>query len=465
MRILEETYDELEPKSRPRRFGFDWPFLRMRLNQVIVFLLIVSGALILLLMMRLQLFRYWSEFLNSSPLLKFASWPLLISLIGIITALALQTILWLRYKPETLNGEGKDADWPAVSVIVAALNEEAFIESSLDSIFAGNYPQDKLEVICVNDGSTDGTAARLERAKEKFGDRLKVIHFRKNQGKRKALCVGYKMAKGEVIVTIDADSKAGRNAVRNLVVPLILDERTGAVAGRIAVLNEKANFLTRMLAVRYSISFDFGRAYQSVFGTVVSCSGSLMAVRRSLFGSVMGDFLGQTFRGAPVTHGEDRALTTLVLRAGYEVKYQSNAVVYTAVPTRIGQMNKMYLRWTRSYVRETVFLARFIFSRKRRTRHRILPVIDFVFLNFLHPFHLLAIGVIVYAFVIDPISLVRHLVFIVILAFILSLYYLRTNRSWAFLYGIPYAIIAAFFQWWIVPFSLLTMKDRSWVTR
>jgi hyaluronan synthase len=465
MRPLEKTYDDLEPKSRPRRFGFDWPFLRMRLNQVIAFLLIGSCALILLLMMRLQLFRYWSEFLNSSKYLKFASWPLLISLIGIISALALQTILWFRYKPETLNGEGKDADWPAVSVIVAALNEEAFIESSLDAIFAGNYPADRLEVICVNDGSTDRTAECLERAKEKYGDRLKVVYFKKNLGKRKALYVGCKLAKGAVIVTIDADSKAGRNAVRNLVVPLVRDERCGAVAGRIAVLNEKANFLTRMLAVRYSISFDFGRAYQSVFGTVVSCSGSLMAVRRSLFGSVMKDFLGQTFRGLPVTHGEDRALTTLVLRAGYEVKYQSNSVVYTAVPTRIGQMNRMYLRWTRSYVRETVFLARFIFSRKRRTRHRILPVIDFVFLNFLHPFHLLAIGVIVYAFVIDPISLVRHLIFIVILAFVLSLYYLRTNRSWAFLYGIPYAIIAVFFLWWIVPFSLLTVKNQSWVTR
>ena len=465
MRPLEETYDDLEAKSPPREFGLNWPFLRKRLNQLIALLLIASGALMLLLMMKLQLFRYWSEFLHSSPILKFASWPLLISIIGIIAALALQTILWFRYRAETLNGEQKDTDWPAVSVVVAALNEEAFIESSIESIFAGNYPTEKLEVICVNDGSTDGTEECLERAKGKYGDRLKVVQFKKNQGKRKALYVGYKLAKGEIIVTVDADSKAGRNAVRNLVVPLIMDEKTGAVAGRIAVLNEKANFLTRMLAVRYSISFDFGRAYQSVFGTVVSCSGALMAVRRSLFGSVMKDFLGQTFRGIPVTHGEDRALTTLVLRAGYEVKYQSNAVVYTAVPTRIGELNKMYLRWTRSYVREAVFLARFIFSRNRKARHKILPVIDFVFLNFLPPFHLLAIGVIVYAFIVDPISLVRHLVFIVILAFILSLYYLRTNRSWAFLYGIPYAIIAAFFQWWIVPFSLLTMKDQSWMTR
>lgn len=462
---LEETYDDLEAKSPPLKFGLNKAYLRYRLNQLIFLLLIGSCALILLLMMKLQLFQYWSEFLRSSPFLRAASWPLLVSIVGIILGLALQTILWFRYKAETLNGERKDEDWPSVSVVVSAFNEEASVESALDSVFEGTYPAGKLEVVCINDGSGDGTAESLRRAKEKYGDRLKVIQFGKNLGKRKAMYVGYKIARGEILVTVDADSKVGRNSIRNLVVPLILDWKTGAVAGRIAVLNEKANFLTRMLAVRYSISFDFGRAYQSVFGTVVSCSGALMAVRRSLFGSVMKDFLGQTFRGVPVTHGEDRTLTTLVLRAGYEVKYQSNAIVYTIVPTKWRQMDKMYLRWTRSYVRETAFLAKFIFSHKRRARHRILPVIDFVFLNFLHPFHLFAVGVIAYAFIVDPASLVRHLIFIIILAFILSLYYLRTNRSWAFLYGIPYAIIAAFVQWWIVPVSLLTAKDQSWMTR
>jgi len=462
---IEETYDDLEVKSRPLKFGLNKAYLRYRLNQLIFLLIIGSSALILLLMMKLQLFRYWTEFLRSSPFLRFMSWPMLISVVGIVLGLSLQTILWFRYKQESVAGEGQDFPWPAVSVVVAALNEEATVEGALDSIFEGAYPKDKLEVICVNDGSRDGTAERLRRAKEKYGGRLKVVHFKKNQGKRKALYVGYKLAKGEIIATVDADSRVGRNAIRNLVLPLIRDERCGAVGGRIAVLNEKANFLTRMLAVRYSISFDFGRAYQSVFGTVVSCSGALMAVRRSVFGSVMKDFLGQTFRGVPVRQGEDRALTTLVLRAGCEVKYQSNAVVYTTAPTNWRQMNKMYLRWTRSYVRETVFLAQFIFSRRRKARHKILPVIDFVFLNFLPPFHLLAIGIILYAFIIDPASLLRHLVFIALLAFILSLYYLRTNRSWAFLYGIPYALIAAFLQWWIVPVSLLTMKNQSWETR
>jgi len=465
MTPIDETYDDLEAKGPALKFGLNKAYLRYRLNQLIFLLIIGSCALIVLLMMKLQLFHYWSEFLHSSRFLRFMSLPMLVSVVGIVLGLSLQTILWFRYRQESISGEGGDFPWPRVSVIVAALNEEASVECALDSIFEGAYPKDKLEVICVNDGSTDGTAERLSRAREKWGGRLRVVHFRKNQGKRKALYVGYKLAKGEVVATVDADSKIGKNAVRNLVLPLVRDERCGAVAGRIAVLNEKANFLTRMLAVRYSISFDFGRAYQSVFGTVVSCSGALMAVRRSVFGSVMKDFLGQTFRSVPVRHGEDRALTTLVLRAGYEVKYQSNAVVYTTAPTNWRQMNKMYLRWTRSYVRETVFLARFIFSRRRKARHRILPVIDFVFLNFLHPFHLIAIGVIFYAFVVDPVSLVRHLVFIVLFAFILSLYYLRTNRSWAFLYGIPYALIAAFLQWWIVPVSLLTMKNQSWETR
>jgi hyaluronan synthase len=273
-----------------------------------------------------------------------------------------------------------------------------------------------------------------------------------------------KKSRGDIIVTLDGDSKIGRSAIRNIVIPLLNEPETGAVSGRVAVLNETENFLTRMLSVRYSISFDFGRAYQSTYGTVVCCPGALTAYRKSLLKGFVHEFLSQKFLNAPCTHGEDRALTTLILRSGSMVKYQSNAVVYTTVPAKFGKMNKMYLRWTRSYVRESVFLGRFIFSGYRRKR-RILPIIDFLFLNFLHPFHLFSLGVIAYSFAINPLFMVRHLAFLVITSFILSLYYLRTNRSLAFLYGIPYGLITAFFLWWIVPFSVLTMKNQSWLTR
>jgi hyaluronan synthase len=462
--MWEETFDELDMESQPRSFIFNLPVLKERIDSFIVFLIIISSALILIVSIKFRLFDYWLEFLQSTKFLRLATYPLLVSAASVVLALMLQTILWLRYKPQVLEEEGQDVEWPFVSVVMSALNEEELIGKSIDSIFSSNYPQEKLELICVNDGSTDMTYYYMMRAKQKYGDRIRVVNFRKNLGKRKALYVGLKKSKGDIIVTFDGDSKIGRNAIRNLLIPLLKDPETGAVSGRVAVLNETENFLTRMLSVRYSISFDFGRAYQSTYGTVVCCPGALTAYRKSLLKGFVHEFLNQKFLNAPCTHGEDRALTTLILRSGHLVKYQSNAVVYTTAPAKFGKMNLMYLRWTRSYVRESVFLARFIFSRYRK-KHRILPVIDFIFLNFLHPFHLFSLGIVVYSFAVNPLFMVRHLAFLVISSFILSLYYLRTNKSMAFLYGIPYGLITAFFLWWIVPFSVLTMKNQSWLTR
>jgi hyaluronan synthase len=345
-----------------------------------------------------------------------------------------------------------------------ALNEEELVEKSIDSIFACNYPHEKLEVICINDGSTDLTYFHMMRAKLRYRDRLRVINFRQNLGKRKALYSGLKKSRGEIIVTVDTDSKVGRSAIRNLVVPLIKDEKTGAVAGRVAVLNEKQNFLTRMLSIRYSISFNFGRAYQSVYGAVFCCPGALTAYRKTILKGFIQKWVNQKFLNIPCTYGEDRALTTQILKAGYMTRFQSNALVYTKAPSKFVQMNKMYLRWTRSYIRESILFSRFMFS-KYRKKHRILPLLDFFFLNMLHPFHMFSFGIVIYSFFIHPLFILRHFAFLVISSFLLSLYYLRTNRSMSFLYGIPYAMITALCLWWLVPFAALTMKNQSWLTR
>src|SRR4030067_199675 len=114
---------------------------------------------------------------------------------------------------------------------------------------------------------------------------------------------------------------------------------------------------------------------------------------------------------------------TFVLRSGYLTKYQSNAVVYSKAPSRFRQMNRMYVRWTRSYIRESVLFSRFMLSRYR-TQRRVLPVLDFFFLNLLHPFHLFAIGLVSYSLFAFPIFILRHLAFLVILFFFLSLYFL-----------------------------------------
>ncbi len=461
--MWEETINELELESRPHKSIFNSPFIQERMDSIIVFGIIVCSALFMISAVKFRLFAYWADFLRSSKFLRVATYPLVISAVSVLLALVMQTYLWAKYKPISAPSRA-DQPWPFVSVVMAALNEEDLVRQAIDSVFLSHYPQDRLELICINDGSTDLTLHYMLKARQKYGDRVKVVDFRKNQGKRRALYVGFKKAKGEVVVSFDADSLLGKSALRNIVLPLMVDFRTAAVSGRVAVLNEKENFLTRMLSVRYSVSFDFGRAYQSTYGTVVCCPGALTAFRRDVVFPLMPEFLSQRFMNEPCIHGEDRALTTLILRTGRYVKYQSNAVVYTTVPAKYGQMNRMYVRWTRSYVRESVFQARFIFSNYRE-KDRVLPIIDFIFLNFLHPFHLFSLGIIAYSFLVNPVFMVRHIAFLVISSFVLSLYYLRTNKSMAFLFGIPYGLITAFLLWWIVPFSVLTMKNQDWLTK
>jgi len=219
-----------------------------------------------------------------------------------------------------------------------------------------------------------------------------------------------------------------------------------------------------MLAIRYSISFNFGRAYQSVYGAVFCCPGALTAYKKDVLKRFIHDWVNQKFLNTQCTYGEDRALTTQILKAGYKTRFQSNAIVYTKVPSTFIQMNRMYLRWTRSYIRESIIFAGFMFT-KYRTEKRILPIFDFFFLNFLHPFHIFSLGFVVYSFFLQPLFILRYFAVLVIFSFLLSLYYLRAKRNLTFLYGIPYAFITAFCLWWIVPFAAFTMKNQSWMTR
>jgi len=461
--MWEEALDDNELESRPKKSLFNSPFLSEKVDAVFIFFIVISSSFIIILAIKFRIIYLWVEFLGSNSFLRASTYPLAFSAVFLVSGIAFRTILWLRYKPQTIGPEEK-INWPFVTVIMPALNEEELIEKSIDSIFTSRYPQDKFEVICINDGSTDRTPFYMKRAKLKYGDRLKIISFKNNLGKRKALYSGLKKSRGEIIVTVDTDSKIGRSAIRNLVVPLIRDKNTGAVAGRVAVLNEEENFLTRMLSIRYSISFNFGRAYQSGYGAVFCCPGALTAYRKDVLIRFIHEWVNQKFLDVSCTYGEDRALTTQILKAGHMTRFQSNAVVYTKVPSGFAQMTRMYLRWTRSYIRESILFSKFMFSKYRR-KHRALPVLDFFFLNFLHPFHIFALGIVTYSFFINPVFIIRHLAFLVIVSFFLSLYYLRTNRSLAFLYGIPYGIITAFCLWWIVPFAALTMKNQSWLTR
>src|SRR5690606_11779363 len=100
--------------------------------------------------------------------------------------------------------------------------------------------------------------------------RRPLIYFKqpKNKGKREALYHGFKNGKGEVFVTVDSDSIVDENTLRNLVSPFVFNEKCGAVAGNVRVLNKEKGMIPKMLNVSFTFSFEFVRSAQSVLGSV-----------------------------------------------------------------------------------------------------------------------------------------------------------------------------------------------------
>ncbi len=106
--------------------------------------------------------------------------------------------------------------YPSVSVVVACKNEEKVIGAVLERIFQSEYPTDLLEVIAVDDGSTDGTYKEMERVREALPE-LRLIRFPKNLGKRHGMAAGARSARGAALVYLDSDSFLERDTIYRLV--------------------------------------------------------------------------------------------------------------------------------------------------------------------------------------------------------------------------------------------------------
>ncbi|MBM4783275.1 MAG: glycosyltransferase [Archangiaceae bacterium] len=373
---------------------------------------------------------------------------------------ALLGVLWLRYRPFRAP-EG--AEWPKVSVIIPAYNEGPMVGRSIRSVAACDYPKDKLEVIVVDDGSRDDTFFHMQYLRREFPDLVKLVRFSGNRGKRSALVAGIRAATGEVILTIDSDSEIDPRTVHEMVAPFLADEKIGAVAGRVAVLNRDSP-ISRMLEVQYTLAFDYGRAAQSVYRTVACCPGALSSFKKAISLPFMDEWENQRFLGRPVNHGEDQALTNIVLRQGYDTVYQRTAVVNTLVPTTYSQLSRMFLRWDRSYIVEGFSFARFMFT-KYREKNRVLPIVTFFVSNL--RFVLVAVAIMEAPKLFDTnvTTVGRSMVALALGAIFSAAYYLRFERSFRWIYGVLYAVFSLVALQWILPWALVTVRDERWGTR
>ncbi|HEX4448555.1 MAG TPA: glycosyltransferase [Polyangiaceae bacterium] len=387
------------------------------------------------------------------------------SLLGAIVLIqavytALQSLLWQRYRPFK---RPKKAVWPRVTVVIPAFNEGPMVERSIRSVTKSNYPADKLEIIVVDDGSRDDTFFHMQRLRREFPTMVRLIRFASNRGKRAALEAGFREATGEILVTIDSDSEVETKTIAEMVTPFLCDEQVGGVAGRVAVLNRDTT-ISRMLEVQYALAFDFGRAAQSAYRTVSCCPGALSAFRRSIILPHLTEWTQQKFLGRPVGHGEDQALTNIVLREGYDTVYQRTAAIHTLAPTTYRQMSRMFLRWDRSYIVEGFSFAKFMFT-KYRTKNRVLPVVTFIVSNL--RLILFFWGLLELPFVIvgDMRTHVQAAIALCLGALFTGGYYLRVERSFRFVYGLVYAVYSVLLLQWILPWALITVRDERWGTR
>jgi hyaluronan synthase len=397
---------------------------------------------------------------TTSGVLAVASHPF--GAIAIIQAVytALLSVLWMRYRPFEAPTE---VVWPKVTVVIPAYNEGPMVGRSIRSVAACAYPKDKLEVIVVDDGSRDDTFFHMQYLRREFPDLVRLVRFIGNRGKRSALVAGFRAATGEVVLTIDSDSEINPNTVHEMVTPFLADAKVGGVAGRVSVLNRDTP-ISRMLEVQFALAFDFGRAAQSVYRAVACCPGALSAFRREAILPFLDEWENQRFLGRPVNHGEDQALTNIVLRQGYDTVYQRTAMVHTLVPTNYRQLSRMFLRWDRSYIVEGFSFARFMFTRYRTT-NRVLPIVTFFVSNL--RFVLVAVALMELPRLFDGnlTSVGRAAVALVLGAVFSAAYYLRIERSFRWVYGVAYAAFALVALQWILPWALVTVRDERWGTR
>ncbi len=373
--------------------------------------------------------------------------------------LVFRTLLWFTYRPLT---PATMESAPTMTVIIPAYNEGAMVAKSIDSIASAHYPAERLEIIVVDDGSTDDTWRHIQLAVARHGRRVRAIRQERNRGKREALAAGFRSGAGDVFVTVDSDSVVEPNALLALAGPFA-NQRIGVVAGKVQVYNRREGVIPRMLHVRFTLTFDFLRAYQSTFGTVYCSPGALSAYRASAVKSALEAWLHQRFMGAQATIGEDRALTNDIMRLGYDSVYQRTAVVRTIVPTTYKQLSRMLLRWNRSYIREEMRFALILW--KRPLVARMISFFDSTITNVRYPvayFSLYLLGV---AFVHDLGVLPRVLVAIGVISFFYSLYYLRSERSFSLIYGVLYEYFSFFALFWVFPWAFLTVRARGWLTR
>ena len=268
---------------------------------------------------------------------------------------------------------------PLVSVLIPAWNEEVGLVSTIKTVLASSYRD--LEIVVVNDGSTDNSDDIMRRFLAKYHWAMRnvpsaipiIYHYQQNAGKAVALNTGIALSHGEIVVCIDADCVLDKDCIASFVESM-RDQRVMAVCGNVKVGNT-GPLLSRIQLFEYAASF-YARQADALLGTLYVISGAAGAYRRTVF-DVVGTY-STSLRGG----GEDVDLSIRVQQAGLKIAFDKNAIVYTEVPTTLRGLIKQRKRWTFSRFMTFKKYSSLIFStRKEHNKLLTCLVIPLIIFN------------------------------------------------------------------------------------
>ncbi len=254
---------------------------------------------------------------------------LVINFIVLFTGV-LTLLMYLRYRyvmrESTKPVERKH--WPKITILIPVYNEEDVIEDTLKSVFSIDYPKEKLEIIVINDGSTDRTREILRR----YEDRVRVID-KPNGGKADALNWGLREASGEFVAVLDSDTRVPPDVFKR-VLPYFNDPSVAAVDVTILPMNRR-NLLERMQYIEYHIIAVYRKLLEAINAIYVTPG---FAVYRTEVLKKLGGWDTKNLT-------EDIEIAWRILFNGYKIRMARDVVAYTIVPRSFWKFWKQRVRW------------------------------------------------------------------------------------------------------------------------
>lgn len=285
----------------------------------------------------------------------FSIWSLL--LINIILAMGGYIFYFKNFDKEI-----KEIDeYPMISILVPAHNEAKVIGRTVESLLLLNYPKSKMELIVINDNSSDNSKEILENIKDRYNNyNFTIINtdsLTGGKGKSNALNIGYTISKGDFIAVYDADNTPDKNALRYLVQTIVMDDELGAVIGKFRTRNKNKNLLTKFINIE-TLSFQWmSQAGRWQLFNLCTIPGTNFILRRSIIEEIEG--------WDSKAIAEDTEISFRIYKLGYKIKLVPQSITWEQEPETVKVWIKQRTRWAKGNIYVLMKYIKNIFKQGR----------------------------------------------------------------------------------------------------